>query len=570
MTLSVLQSYLLSFIILMLPAGKILAGIPADSTGQFVGDYAIFYKDGAQGIIDKAGKEILPAQFKNIELDRHGRARLLKFPKFTILTGSNEPITSFEADDVTVMGNGFYLVQANGISTIYNAEKEAIIQPGKWRSAPFDDHFTLVKNGKQQGVLHDEGSLQLSENFDSLFISENRLIVQHSGAAPYRWMLYDLKGQPVAQRSYQAIYPGPEGLFPFKRHDRWGYLNMHGEEVITPQYDSAEHFRGKYAKAYYLGSQGMIDQKGNWVIQPKYDQLRIAGPDLFYFHLNEKQGLVRTGNEILHSSENALKPLNAGFIYREAGSKMGLINEHGKKILPPSYDYISEMQEDKFYQFMVNGHYGLVDKFGKIHIDTSSHYQHLQRMHDGYMGVKINGKYGFVDTNGDLRIANQYDSIGTFSEDRGQVMLRGKWAYVDHIERLKVQPLYSIAAPFKNGLAIVGKNGKKGIIDKNGTVIMEINYSEIVRLSGGQFLVEQSGKQGLADASAHIVIFPKYDKVNVLGNGFVIVEKDGKKGVLTEKGISTIPLLPKALHYELKTDTFIIKEENNWEPVTLS
>ena len=89
-------------------------------------------------------------------------------------------------------------------------------------------------------------------------------------------------------------------------------------------------------------------------------------------------------------------------------------------------------------------------------------------INNDFIGIKLQSKYGFIDFNAKLRIANRYDSIGSFSENLAPIYLLNKWGYIDKIERIRIQPKYDFAGKFESQNAIVGRKGKYGIVTGRG------------------------------------------------------------------------------------------------------
>src|SRR5690606_34015299 len=217
-----------------------------------------------------------------------------------------------------------------------------------------------------------------------------------------------------------------------------------------------------------------------------------------------------TSGEVFQT-KHELIPLNHGFIEKTKEGKVGLISPEGYRLLLTEYDHISALQNDTVYFFSKDDHWGIITKHGKIKLNLKNPIQEMYPMGDIFIGVKIDHKYGFIDINGDLRIANQYEAIGDFSEDMAAVKLRGKWGFVDRIERLQVQPLYDEVFAFKNGTAIVKKGKGYGLVNKRGETILDTMYDSLYRESSGRFISFKDNSKGLVDTDGKILVHPKYD-----------------------------------------------------------
>lgn len=148
------------------------------------------------------------------------------------------------------------------------------------------------------------------------------------------------------------------GLFPFFDENRkWGYIDIHGDVKIEPQWNQANRFIMDRAIIWLNYKPGMIDKNGNMVIPfNTYDQLGIMDADISSL-------------------------LNPKFL---VGAKLG-------------------------------GLWGFLDKDGFVKVPLQ--YQEVNNFLNGLAAVKVNGKYGFIDENGNLDIPAIYDGRGWFSEN---------------------------------------------------------------------------------------------------------------------------------------------------------
>jgi hypothetical protein len=82
-------------------------------------------------------------------------------------------------------------------------------------------------------------------------------------------------------------------------------------------------------------------------------------------------------------------------------------------------------------------------------------------------------------------------------------------------------------------------------------------------------LIEVKGVKGLADRTGKILIQPKYDLIEDLGNHFFIVRRDQKYGVVTDQGLSTIPLMYDFLTFDRDHKRFMGMKKRKPEQIQL-
>ena len=212
-------------------------------------------------------------------------------------------------------------------------------------------------------------------------------------------------------------------------------------------YEIEEVEQFSYFKLYENEKYGVIDTKGNILVEPKYDMLTIPNPSkavfIGYFNYNSEKGEYQTevlndkNEKILTEYEQVLPlmfkdassevPYEKSVLYYRENGKYGIINFQGKKITKAIYDSI----ESLLYK-------------------------------EGCLLVKQNDKYGIINIKGKEIIETSYDSI---SAD----------GYYD--EEKKYQ---------KAGF-IVGKKQEEGYrygyFNNNGKMILEVEYNEIDRVT---------------------------------------------------------------------------------------
>lgn len=73
-------------------------------------------------------------------------------------------------------------------------------------------------------------------------------------------------------------------IFRVKINGKWGYVNVKGEYIVTPQFDHAFLFSDNGLACVKLGNKyGFVDTTGKIVIEPLYDYISIAYPSKHYY-----------------------------------------------------------------------------------------------------------------------------------------------------------------------------------------------------------------------------------------------------------------------------------------------
>ncbi len=62
-----------------------------------------------------------------------------------------------------------------------------------------------------------------------------------------------------------------------RKESLWGFIDDAGNEIITPKYEEVRDFFGKWAPVKMNGKWGVIDVKGNIIVDLIYDELYSYG-----------------------------------------------------------------------------------------------------------------------------------------------------------------------------------------------------------------------------------------------------------------------------------------------------
>ncbi len=360
-------------------------------------------------------------------------------------------------------------------------------------------------------------------------------------------MLWGVCSSALATGYTQAIPPRydeagnfHEGLAAVSVGEKWGFIDMAGQEVVPPQYGDVGDFHDGLAAVcvgdWNTGKWGFIDMAGNEVIPPKYNDAN-----------GFREGLAAVSLD----------------------NQWGFIDMTGKVVVPPKYDEAWAFQgglaavwiadgEDKGY--CSPGKWGFIDKTGKEVVPVI--YEKIGAFRDGRACVVQDGKMGFVDEAGTVGIPLAYtyerpfidrassyeDLLPYFSEGLaaiwGSEAHGNQYGYIDRDGKVVIPFEYDYAAPFSEGLAYVSKgasiwyetneDGKFGYIDKAGQVVVPLQYDcDYVgqgtlftwRYVDGFAPVSKAGaspwdtKYGVIDRTGKIVVPIRYHWLQLLPDG---------------------------------------------------
>jgi len=190
--------------------------------------------------------------------------------------------------------------------------------PGEWQSklpfcpatlAPYTVRQYARKTGKWGYALNYEGCVERSivpPNFDvaTKFGNNGLAKVQKNN----KWGYIDLKGEEIVKLYFDEIGDFDHGLVPAKANGKWTYFNAQGHPALPARFDAVSGtWSSGLAAVREDGKWGYIDLKGETVVAPTYDRA-------VDFH----NGLAKV----------------------ESDGKWGVIDARGTVLLPTLYDVI--------------------------------------------------------------------------------------------------------------------------------------------------------------------------------------------------------------------------------------
>lgn len=243
-------------------------------------------------------------------------------------------------------------------------------------------------------------------------------------------------------------------------------------------------------------SYGVIDQLGNWLIQPNYERLFELGDHLFVFKSWHDEGGVMDidGNVVLTLPGLVL---DSRLAFTEGLAQVKWNRKHG-------VDY---------------GMAGFIDASGKIAIKPDFNFAYPFK--DGVSLVRTDTNYGFIDRKGNFIIPAEYVNANEFSEDRAAVKLTEKqnlWGYINLTGELVIEPRFQSTREFSEGRAVVtmpdSEGGKDFYIDKQGASMFDTQFDAALPFKNGRAIVRFkdgiNSKSGVIDEQGNYVLQPEY------------------------------------------------------------
>lgn len=275
----------------------------------------------------------------------------------------------------------------------------------------------------------------------------------------------------------------------------------------------------EYFQLFHEENFGVIDKKGNIIIEPIYSNVVIPrhSKDIFFCYSDNIRYKIlnKEGTELFTSFEE-VTPIIGSLVeryeyrellrYKEQG-KYGLIDTESNRITRAIYDKIEALDNDyRTYRVVLDDKVGLLDPKGKVLLKP--------RYDDIVASASFNFSADFGSVGYELKEVTPNEEKYGFASNTGKVLLKPRFESVIKAD-ISSSDYY----------IIVQEKGRKGLY-KNNKRIIDSKYQEII-CGTTSIVVKEYGKYGLYSLEGQELINPRFDQYKMFGKYVTLV--DGEK-----------------------------------------
>lgn len=291
----------------------------------------------------------------------------------------------------------------------------------------------------------------------------------------------------------------------------------------------------KYFVARENSKYGVIDAKGNKIVETKYEDVKIPNPEkaVFICYENDNTKVLNGNNEEIFKEYENVEPL---------------------KLKNISGDLIYEKSILKYNK---DGKYGIIDFNGKR--ITKAIYEEIDTLQykEGELLVKKDEKYGVINIKGTTLVKTKYDTIEAdkfYEKDNGYkkagyIVSRKteegyRYGYVNlkgkEIIKTNYNDLYRILDIDSDDIYIIcAENGKYGLI-KNKDLTIENLYQSLVYSESSNTIVAYKGtKRGVISITGENIVSCEYKQIDIIGENIYATDQNENVQVFNSKGEKT-------------------------------
>ena len=361
---------------------------------------------------------------------------------------------------------------------------------------------------------------------------------------------YKVNDFEVIAPTYYDAKPFYQGYAWVRKSSYWGIIDYKGNRVLNFVYKDIEKISESTYKSRRKKHTELMDYKGTLLgifdfIEDFVDGTAKAGkygkwenynygdwnhPD---WHYHGKLSLIDEQGVEIYSYRELYKGL---IVYSSSfESKCGLMNDKKEPITGLEYNIIEDFTDGKA-KAEKDSKWGCINENGETII--SFEFDTIEEFVEGKAKAKKDGKWGYINEKGEQVIPFEFDAIEEFVDCKAKAKKEGKWGFINEQGGTMIPFKFDIIEVFVDGKAKAKKNHEWGYIDEKGNELY--NYKTL----SNDLIVYTSAfmnRCGLMNDAGERVTGFDYDIIEDFIDGKAKAKKGGKWGFINDQGGTMIP-----------------------------
>ncbi len=453
----------------------------------------------------------------------------------------------------------------NEAQNIYNQQRQAAINAAKRRQAAQQQSqkntsiFGAILGGVNNAleITNAANSVQYEPILNQVLANRGLTVPPSAPYNPeptkpvepssgYYWASYPLR-QPsnYSNINFNQISDGT-GFADVAENGKWGLVDAYFNEIIPCTNNSkvySNSFNKNRHKIYINGKYGVIDSKGQFILQAQYNSIEQEGSN-FIVQIGGKKGILdNNGQEITPCQFDFIEKSN-GYLLCCIAGKWGCYTSDFQELYPCQFQKIrfEKINNKLVLLTQQRGLWGTVDfQTGKdILPNKYSDIKKFSLYNKEVLSVSKNGKYGLYTLSGVLLLPCEYSFI-------------------------------SVTKIGLENILFVKKGNASGYYNLNGIpIISEDHGFDNIDYKGNYFIDKKNGKMGVCSSYGEILINCEYASLYYDNNlrGFIAEKKDNynisQYGVLSIIGQEMVPFTHNKISYKKGNNYFDIGYYKNY------
>ena len=390
-----------------------------DEIQPFVKSMAVVREKAGYGLIGTKGNVMIPLQYEKMEIDTASQLVKVKTKgKWGVLNKANRTIVSAEYDSIRVQRYGMFTVLKNDFWQLLDATGQVVGGQQYTWLGDVQNLYAVARRDSVAGLVNLRGTWAIEPVFDSLRIVNEYIAQYYTGSRS------GLVSILTKQMLVEADRVEPlNGYLRVIAKGKYGIWNARGREVIPIRYDYISDFTADSVLTVFQGNKkGLINLQGKVILTPAalYQELLVMADERVGVRINNRYGFVdKNGKLRIANRYEGIGSFSEGMAAVKIMGKWGLINRSEQIMLQPNYESVGTFEHGAS-PVRKNGKWGLADRTGREILKCQ--YDGVNRQPTGRYTVSLNGKKGLATAEGREVFPPKYDWVA--DNGNGFVMLR--------------------------------------------------------------------------------------------------------------------------------------------------
>jgi hypothetical protein len=303
---------------------------------------------------------------------------------------------------------GFAIIQIKDKVGLMNQRGEVVFNPQFQDIKIINSELFGVKQADNWTIINKEQKIILKQKYNKIELLENGAFLL------FYWEnkcgLATREGKLITSAQYDAILPSPVGTFYIKKNEKYGIMNLDGEEILSPKFDKIKYDIQNFIFVQNENLWGIFDAQINEILPLEWqDWVSFSGSII---RLRKKENAVlfdlNTRQFITNKKYDNYIPYSDDKIVVRQGKKVGLINLEGRELLTCRYSEIQPFTNE-LYRVKNEDFWGLVQDSDSLVLPTK--YDFIAPLSGSVGMVKSGQTFGIVNIQGQIVIPFEFSKI---------------------------------------------------------------------------------------------------------------------------------------------------------------
>mgnify|MGYP006284833129 CR=1 FL=1 len=326
-------------------------------------------------------------------------------------------------------------------------------------------------------------------------------------------------------------------LFPVKQGQRWGLIDAQGKMQVSPRYEAIGAFKQfGYASMQRNGGVGLLNQRGEEVVAPRYQDIKILDSLLIAVLEEEAWRVINlSGEQILAAGYDQVEVWDGPFLAYAKNGKWGVLRKDGTTVLPLAYDNIDYLPRDSCFFLYQDDQMGVAALTGDVIFPPRAQRIKAAGTH-GFL-VKEEQRWGLIDRRGKRLFPARYLSYEFLSPYYLKLYaVNGIAIYSFLCDQSIISDRTDDYFALTHQYLLTREGAHVGVIDWCGQPILSNRYQEIQSFRDNWFRVRTPDGWGIVAAGDSISVPTQYDYIAPLTNNLALVRQAGQMGLINQFG----------------------------------